>query len=89
MSEWISVKDRLPPEASVVLVYEPVYRWEDEKGIDIKRYFESHLEPLDEPELTEAQVHAGEHWEKWDRDSERWDKVTYWMPLPNPPLENP
>ena len=68
MSEWISVKDRLPETNKEVLVYRGGYigglmnvytyvgndTWEDDYGF-------------------------------WSRTDD--DGITYWMPLPEPPIE--
>ena len=68
MSEWISVKERLPEVAGEYLVvYHPCY-WHDVKedlrvGIDSFR--------------------GKTAWAK-----KKYQRVTHWMPLPEPPKEN-
>ena len=68
MSDWISVKERLPEVAGEYLVvYHPCY-WDDVKedlrvGIDSFR--------------------GKTAWAK-----KKYQRVTHWMPLPEPPKEN-
>ena len=86
MSEWISVKDRLPEcdgivyengikGSKLVLVYG--VNTEGEKTYGIARY------------LTDPQ---DKDWNEWDGIMNGWDeaiysKITHWMPLPEPPQE--
>ena len=65
MSEWISVKDRLPDEGEAVLVFSSY--WCSNSFV--------------------ATLIRGE----WKASSilSRPDLVTHWMPLPEPPEENP
>ncbi len=74
MSEWISVKDRLPAVNQFVLVaitncYEPV------------------IGCLEEHKLKHANVASFFIWESPMLTSIDWHTVTHWMPLPEMPKE--
>ena len=57
--DWISIKDRLPSEIELVLI------WDQDHGITCCMY------------------ECGE----WLGDEYHFEKVTHWMPLPEPPKE--
>jgi len=61
MSEWISVKDRLPKEKQRVLVYHPDMQDADTGPISVQWGWICH---------------------------KKWNDVTHWMPLPEPPKED-
>lgn len=83
MSEWISVKDRLPDKEGIYLCF---YRY---CGCDIFRIlsFAFNLEEVDEFDF-KGQNRSG--W--YNRDSEwgyyEMSEVTHWMPLPEPPKKS-
>lgn len=69
MGEWISVKDRLPEIADMVLVC-------TQNGV------------IDSAWRTGFQFSALEgHWDTYSERFFKNDKVTYWMPFPEPPKE--
>ena|ERR1700677_1538511 len=71
MSEWISVKDRLPPECESVLVWS--------KGFDPISAFLSYT--YDKKPL----MYFVNDWDESDTNLKLED-VTHWMPLPEPPI---
>ncbi len=77
MSEWISVKDRLPPDDEPVLVYheddDHITLGEFEKT-DIKQYFHSDGSQFFYDDGWSSQI-------PWAQKG----RVTHWMPLPLPP----
>ena len=91
MSEWISVKDRLPEPGKIVLVHQ-VYSWqrfEDGAAVTVGR-----LRPTENGRVSywEFQYYRPDF-----RDGTVLDNgiicpgseyITHWMPLPEPPKEN-
>lgn len=83
MSEWISVKERLPSEKSRCLVYIRAHnKW---RGYMKTVWFTPCYEGV------EDHLQGKKMW--YDYDSEYGDykirDVTHWMPLPEPPKEEP
>lgn len=79
MSEWISVKDRLPKKYKSVLIYV--------KPINAE---ESPSYTIDGP-IFAGKFEGGDIWSCLYGDS--WipfsaDEITHWMPLPEPPIQN-
>ena len=76
MSEWISVKDRLPEKGQKVLA---VVRGEIDYGyIESIIYYDDYLEE----EMQEFHWHGHEM-----HNNEALNALTYWMPLPEAPKE--
>ena len=73
MSEWISVKDRLPEDMGAVLV---IVSGTPRKNITLDGAYEFGEYDPDEGWILEM-------WPEW-KDA----TVTHWMPLPEPPEEN-
>lgn len=70
--EWISVKDRMPPDMQCVLV-----TIESENG---KRYVQSDIRFNSSRNTWEWAYEAGaDYWQDMD-----YEVVTHWMPLPEP-----
>lgn len=75
MTDWISVKERLPDDGVEVLAcYNNIYKVLDKKidsfEIEMLRYFSSGIG-------------------KWvDRTNYEYVGITHWMPLPEPPKES-
>jgi hypothetical protein len=69
MAEWISVKDRFPPESEIVLVYAPPTGSTGCRQLHIGRW--------------DSSTHKWFS-QYGDVESTR-DWFTYWMPLPEPP----
>ena len=77
MSEWISVKERLPGKDGWYLVYAPGY-WGNSKiyGLDGLAY-------------SNFKHNYKDHWGIERGTGRGWPGiVTHWMPLPEPPKEN-
>ena len=76
MSEWISVKDRLPIEDDDYLTYVM------DNGCSYRCEVQSFYK--DQKKLKGMYGDCFSHWEltKWDDDI-----VTHWMPLPKPPKD--
>lgn len=75
MSEWISVKERLPALDQFVLV--ALTNWEEPK-----------IAYLEEHKLKHANVESFFMWESPMLMSIDWHTVTHWMPLPKLPKED-
>lgn len=72
MDEWISVKDRLPPYNTYVLVYRPTMAIK----ILADEYFGFYSDNGDE---------WFEGWAKFGKDLQGNPLITHWMPLPSLP----
>lgn len=78
MSEWISVKDRLPKQLDIVLVYGK-HKGEKNRSnnyelVDTATYYDW------------TNTNGGEGWYS-PRFLSDYDEVTHWMPFPEPPLK--
>jgi hypothetical protein len=82
MSNWISVKNRLPEDDGVYLCYCDAYGY----GYRRTANFTLHAEHIFDLHYN---GHEGPAW--YDYDSEVGDftmgNITHWMPLPEPPKE--
>lgn len=88
MSEWISVKDRLPEKGQIVLVHQ-IYSWEKfEKGaaVTIGRLCQSDY-PHWEFQHYRPDFRSGTLLDN-DIICPGNEYVTHWMPLPEPPEED-
>jgi hypothetical protein len=74
MSEWISVKDRLPAKNQKVLA-----SWAGEYVAELIYAYS---------ETSPRAYKNGPRWEWQGRSVPMWN-ITHWMPLPEPPKENP
>jgi len=71
MSEWISVDDKLPPYGDPVIIF----------GSGVVQNVTYMLDGWDDtPDWFEPF-----HFDHGDDNKVRWDKITHWMPLPEPP----
>jgi hypothetical protein len=73
MSEWISVKDRLPTDFSIVLCT----GFEYDDPVNDRFYLVSRYE--------RGFGYYDTQEEKWANNTS--DYITHWMPLPEPPVE--
>ena len=73
MSEWISVKDRMPRYNETVLIYRPSMA----EPILADKYFGFYGEDEE----------WNEGWVRYGKDLKGNDIITHWMPLPEPPKE--
>ena len=80
MTDWISVKDRLPHDYEYVLVYALITESDWMSSISIARQFKGIWEMLSSED--DASVACGDL--TWEMDPE---DITHWMPLPKPPKE--
>ena len=71
MSEWVSVKDRYPPECQEVLTFDKI----SHHTVVMYLVYTKKGEPLFYSNAEYPEEHT------------RLDEVTHWMPLPNPPEE--
>lgn len=69
---WISVKDRLPPPNTPVLVYRP--------GMAVEIL-------VDVYEVYFSEGERQEGWVRYGRNLYMAEVITHWMPLPEPPKE--
>ena len=77
MSEWISVKDRLPEEGQgLVLVYAPNNKY---VAFQLDEWSMQREAPVS---FSSATIEVGEGWDNFE-----FEEITHWMPLPNPPKE--
>lgn len=85
MSEWISVKDRVPKEDEVVFAAVKKKSSNSEEYLYIPATYESgeHSEERLIGKGWYEQRYYGYYDDVYDR--EILDEVTHWMPLPNPP----
>lgn len=74
MSEWISIKDRLPEKSETYLVYAPTYCGGTSSALDNVRGV--------------MFARWRKHWSIEVGYYKRPGCVTHWMPLPKPPEEN-
>lgn len=72
MSEWISVKDRLPEIDGNVLV---IVNGKQHKNVTLESAYEL-------AEFSPSDGWIMEMWPEWETP-----EVTHWMPLPDPPRE--
>lgn len=81
MTEWISVKDKLPEEGKEVLVI--AYGWDKNPPcyLGCLKHTKSEKSWLTGLESAESD------WSLWGWSYLRTPKVTHWMPLPDPPKE--
>ncbi len=75
MSEWISVKDRLPDEETEVVVVKEL--WNGERKIDLAHFFPDF-------EYNDPETRRTRHGPYWVCGAK---KVVYWMALPELPAE--
>jgi hypothetical protein len=80
MSEWISIKERLPPFYEYVLVYGQK-KGNEPSPMSIARQFKGCWEMLSDEDQSNA-VACGDL--AWGMDT---DDITHWIPLPNAPIE--
>ncbi len=82
--KWISVKDRLPEDKQVVLVYSMnTYSVTFEKLVKPAIFEIRHFHKEGEGEF-------GRYWDSFRGDritAFNWTHITHWMPLPEPPKE--
>ena len=87
MSEWISVKDKLPEKDEQYLVYK-VYKGPNfnEFGLQEVCGFATNLKDIDDEWFTKKR--AGFY--EYDSEVGFYEPagITHWMPLPEPPKEN-
>lgn len=87
MSEWISVKDRLPDEDGKYLVTVTYVGTGLDDIVEILYFFKDLTRVKKYGYLSDPGCHrAGWCW--YDEECEQFDEedsVTYWMPLPLPP----
>jgi len=97
MSEWISVKDRMPEHGRKVLAtYTNSYgkrrfivgchfeRWTEEAGHEDECASE-YCEKRDEYFALEGWYEQQDNWDDYASISVHEGEVTHWMPLPEPP----
>lgn len=82
MSEWISVKDRLPKKDGRYLTW---HKWYNNDMYDV-RYFAKCLEDVDDYDFYNRK-HSGFYDYSSEYGHYEIDDITYWMPLPKPPEE--
>lgn len=86
MSEWISIKDRLPSDGEIVLVtlhYEEIYRvvCQYVRNLCTLKKVYNHLFIVEIPPRVKLKI---EDYRQFYLEK---NKVTYWMPLSKPPEE--
>lgn len=96
MSEWISVKDRLPPRNKRVLVYgKPdiefyVKKYSGEKRESLEKLegvWEGRLERKKKLLSWDEEPNKPVDWAVYRTHYDRWI-ITHWMPIPDPPEVN-
>ncbi len=77
MSEWISVKERLPEHEQHVLIYHPEYK---------EIYYSEYIEPRDYAPFVDYPLFFIGYDPACNRSGAFYrEKITHWMPLPEPP----
>jgi hypothetical protein len=77
MSEWISVKERLPPAYLFVLVFCETGT-DEPSSFSLARWDNDHWTIIGDGESVWDDLH-------WGINSD--NEITHWMPLPEPPTE--
>ena len=80
MSEWISVKDRLPGDEQEVLVI--AHGWDGRLV-----YVGSHKRVEAQKSWLTGITNKSSEWSLWGWSYLKEPMVTHWMPLPEPPKE--
>jgi hypothetical protein len=78
MSEWISVKDKLPELEQYVLLFD---YWKSSEGKEYKDMRVGYLDEYTTRKTSEGLTHSLE----W-KGTEFAFNITHWMPLPQPPI---
>lgn len=81
MSEWISVKDKLPESYVFVLVFEK--RIHEPSPISIARWEGISWNGLGAIDGEHNSFYSDLFWDM------NWKHITHWMPLPEPPITLP
>lgn len=84
MSEWISVKDRLPELGTLCVISYTKPGWGRRMGVYISRYDRLYKTFNIKDGYDEGFFGTG-----LNTFSQKYDEVTYWMPLPEPPEVTP
>jgi hypothetical protein len=99
MSEWIRVKDKLP-DGKVIACYknrsgkvrrimaEYFHRYTIESSMD-DGVEDEYCEDNDNYYIVEGWYEIIDNWEDWGSVRVTEGEVTHWMPLPEPPKEQP